>query len=135
MSALRRIVHEVRSVDFGAATEYERHRLVVGQEQVEALFADAALASVRPHIAAPGERVRIVAPLDVVEPRTKGPDGGVFPGMVAPVNRSRGADTHVLRGVAVLAAGHLPRNQEGLVDMAGPAAELSPFGQTHNVVI
>ncbi len=135
MPALRRIVHEVHSVDFGAATQYEQHRLVMGREQVEALFDGAALASVRPHLAAPGDRVRIVAPLDAVEPRTKGPDGGLFPGMVAPVNRSRAADTHVLRGVAVLAAGHLPRNQEGLIDMAGPAAELSPFGQTHNVVI
>jgi len=35
----------------------------------------------------------------------------------------------------VLAAGYLPRNQEGLIDMSGPAAERSPFGQTNNVVI
>ena len=35
----------------------------------------------------------------------------------------------------MLAAGYLPRNQEGLIDMSGPAAERSPFGQTNNVVI
>jgi glycine reductase len=108
---------------------------VVGQEQAQALFMDPALASVRVHVAAPGDRVRIIAPLDVVEPRSKGPGGGAFPGWVAPVNRPRGGETHVLRGSAVLAAGHLPRNQEGLIDMSGPAAERSPFARTNNVVI
>ncbi|HEX2289864.1 MAG TPA: glycine/sarcosine/betaine reductase component B subunit, partial [Pseudonocardiaceae bacterium] len=135
MSAMRRIVHEVRSVEIGASTRYERYQLVVDRDQAEALFADPALASVRAHSAAPGEQVRIIAPLDVVEPRTKGPGGGVFPGWMAPVNRKRDGDTHVLRGAAVLAAGYLPRNQEGLIDMSGPAAELSPFGRTNNVVI
>jgi glycine reductase len=131
-------VHEVHSVEIGTATGFEKHRLVVGREQAQSLFADPALASVRVHVAAPGDRARIVAPLDVVEPRTKGPGtpaGGVFPGWMAPVNRPRGGDTHVLRGAAVLAAGYLPRNQEGLIDMSGPAAERSPFGRTNNVVI
>ncbi|HJT03808.1 MAG TPA: glycine/sarcosine/betaine reductase component B subunit [Pseudonocardiaceae bacterium] len=135
MPGLRRIVHDVHTIEIGPATRYEQHRLVVGQEQALALFADPALASVRLHVAAPGDRVRIVAPLDVVEPRSKGPGGGAFPGWMVPVNRPRGGDTHVLRGAAVLAAGYLPRNQEGLIDMAGPAAERSPFGRTNNVVI
>ena len=135
MSALRRLIHEVRSIEIGVATQYEQHQLVVGRAQAEALFDDPALASVRVHTAGPGDRVRIIAPMDVVEPRSKGPGGGTFPGWMAPINRKRGGDTHVLRGAAVLAAGHLPRNQEGLIDMSGPAAELSPFGQTNNVVI
>src|SRR3954451_7016413 len=133
------MVHEVHTIEIGTETGYEQHRLVVGQEQAQALFADPALASVRVHAAAPGDSVRIVATLDVVEPRTKGsggaPGGGVFPGWMAPVNRPRGGDTHMLRGAAVLAAGYLPRNQEGLIDMSGPAAELSPFGRTNNVMI
>jgi glycine reductase len=129
------MVHEVHAIEIGTNTRYEQHQLVVGQEQALALFADPALASVRLHVAAPGDRVRIVAPLDVVEPRSKGPGGGVFPGWMAPVNRPRGGDTHVLRGAAVLAAGHLPRNQEGLIDMSGPAADRSPFARTNNVVI
>ncbi len=136
MTVLRRLVHEVHSVAFGPATGYHQHHLVVGREQVESLFADPALAAVRPRLASPGESVRIITPLDVVEPRSKGRGGGgVFPGFLAPVNRKRGPDTHVLRGAAVLAAGYLPRNQEGLIDMSGPAAPLSPFSRTHNVVI
>ncbi|MGH4000045.1 MAG: glycine/sarcosine/betaine reductase component B subunit, partial [Pseudonocardiaceae bacterium] len=92
-STMRRIVHEVRSVEIGVATRYEQHRLVVGRDQAEALFADPALASVRVHTAVPGDRVRIIAPLDVVEPRTKGSGSGAFPGWAAPVNRKRGGDT------------------------------------------
>jgi glycine reductase len=46
----------------------------------------------------------------------------------------RGA-THVLRGAAVLAAGYLPRAQEAVIDMAGPAAPLSPLAATHNLVV
>ncbi len=135
MPVPRRIVHEVNAVELGEATRYRRQRLVVDSDEVAAAFADAALAAVRPHLASPGERVRIVKPLDVVEPRSRGPGGGTFPGWLAPINRSRGGQTHVLRGAAVLAAGYLPRNQEGLVDMSGPAAELSPFSRTHNIVV
>src|SRR5207253_5217545 len=42
---------------------------------------------------------------------------------------------HVLRGAAVVAAGYLPRAQEALIDMSGPAAPLSPLGSTHNLVV
>jgi glycine reductase len=136
VSGLRRVVHEVHSLQIGDATRYEAHHLVVGRRQAQELLADPALAAVRVHAARPGDQVRIIAPLDVVEPRTKAPGGGgVFPGWLAPVNRRRGGDTHVLRGAAVLAAGYLPRNQEGLIDMSGPAAQRCPFGVTHNVVI
>jgi glycine reductase complex component B subunit alpha and beta len=114
----------------GPATRYERHRLVVSRDDVTAVFADPALATVRPYAVAPGDPARIVQPLDVVEPRSQR-----FPGWLVPVNHPRAARTHVLRGAAVLAAGFLPRNQEGLIDMSGPAAELSPFARTHNVVV
>lgn len=80
MPVLRRLVHEVHSIEIGGATRYEKDRLVVGREQAQALFADSALAGVRVQVAAPGDRTRIIAPLDVVEPRSKGPGGGCFPG-------------------------------------------------------
>ena len=75
--------------------------------------------------ASPGDSARIVKVLDVVEPRTKGPGGGgIFPGWLdsEPVD----GPTHVLRGAAVVVAGYLPRAQEAVIDMSGPAAPLSP---------
>lgn len=135
MTAWRRLVHQVDALDIGETTRYRQHRLVVGRDAVATRFADPALAAVRPHIASPGDAVRIVKPLDVVEPRSGGAEGGTFPGWLAPINRPRSGQARVLRGAAVLAAGYLPRNQEGLVDMSGPAAQLSPFAGTHNLVV
>jgi glycine reductase len=40
-----------------------------------------------------------------------------------------------LAGTAVVAAGFLPRAQEAIIDMSGPAAPLSPLAQTHNLVV
>lgn len=100
------------------------------------MFTHPALASVRLSWASPGEPVRIVKVLDAVEPRTKGPGGGgIFPGFIGPDRPQGRGETHVLRGAAVVAAGYLPRAQEGLVDLSGPAAPLSPLGSTHNLVV
>jgi glycine reductase len=110
--------------------------LTVDAEAAAALVTHPALASVSLSWASPGQSVRIVKVLDAVEPRTKGPGGGgIFPGFLGPpVPQGRG-DTHVLAGVAVLAAGYLPRAQEAVVEMTGPVAALSPLGATHNLVV
>jgi glycine reductase len=129
-----RSVHRVRGVALGALTAWDDGVLTASAEEAQALLAASCLADVRVSWASPGESVRIVKVLDVVEPRTKGPGGGgVFPGWLdgAPVD----GPTHVLRGAAVVVAGYLPRAQEAVIDMSGPAAELSPFGSTHNLVI
>jgi glycine reductase len=84
----------------------------------------------------PGESVRIVKVLDAVEPRTKGPGGGgIFPGMIGPATPQGEGSTSVLQGVAVVTAGYIPRAQQGLVQMSGSSAELSPLGSTHNLVV
>ena len=135
-TGLRRLVHEVQSLELGESTGYEDGRLVVSEEQAGALFDDPSLAQVRLGCASPGQSVRIVNPLDAVQPCSKGPGGGgVFPGFVGPAMPPGHGETHILRGAAVVAAGDLPRAQEAVIDMSGPAAELSPLASTHNVVV
>jgi glycine reductase complex component B subunit alpha and beta len=133
---LRRLVHEVQSLELGESTGYGDGHLVVSESEARALLSDPALADVGIACASPGDSVRIVNPLDAVQPCTKGPGGGgVFPGFVgAPLPPGRG-ETHILRGAAVVAAGHLPRAQEAVVDMSGPLAPLSPLGSLHCVVV
>lgn len=131
----RLLCHRVRGLRLGTETVLVDGMLTVDQGAAAALFAHPALASVRLRTASPGESVRIVGVLDVVEPRSKGPAGGVFPGFLGPSRPTRTPDVQVLQGMAVLAAGHLPRNQEGIVDMSGPAAALSPYATTHNLVV
>ena len=122
---------------FGSATGFADGVLTVAPDEAAAgAFTHAALASVRLSWASPGQSVRIVKVLDAVEPRTKGPGGGgVFPGFLGPARPQGRGETHVLRGAAVVAAGYLPRAQEGLVDLSGPAAPLSPLAATHNLVV
>lgn len=135
VGAMRRRVHRVADVRCGDHTHYADGVLTVGSRDVDAAFDEPALRAVRVGLAHPGESVRVVNPLDVVEPRSKGKSGGMFPGFLGPPQPRRPRETHVLQGVAVMAAGYLPRNQEGVIDMAGPAASLSPYAGTHNVVV
>ena len=133
---LTRVVHEVRELGLGERTSYDAGVLTVGEETTRDLLKDPALAEARLACAAPGDSVRIVGALDAVQPCSKGPGGGgVFPGLLGPALPVGRGETHVLRGAAVLAAGYLPRAQEAVVDMSGPAGPLSPLGATHNLVV
>ncbi len=134
--ALTRLVHHVGDVALGSRTAFADGVLTVSEEEAAALVASPALAEVRVSWVSPGDSARIVKVLDAVEPRTKGPGGGgIFPGLLGPPDGAGTGRTHVLRGAAVVAAGHLPRAQEAGVDMSGPAAPLSPIGATHNLVV
>jgi glycine reductase len=135
-AGLTRVVHEVRELDLGERTSYASGRLTVSEESVCDLLRARALAEVRLACAAPGDGVRIVGALDAIQPCSKGPGGGgVFPGLLGPAMPAGRGETHVLRGAAVLAAGYLPRAQEAVIDMSGPAAPLSPLAATHNLVV
>jgi len=126
----------VERVAFGARTGYDGSALTVARDDAVARIASPALEHVELSWASPGEPVRIVKVLDAVEPRTKGPGGGgIFPGFVGAARPQGTGTTHVLAGVAVVAAGFLPRAQEAVVEMSGPAAALSPLGATHNLVV
>ena len=126
----------MREVTFGPETRYVGGVLTVERQEAEALLSDPALGATRLSWACPGESVRIVKVLDSVEPRTKGHGGGgIFPGFVGPLRAQGQGETHVLRGATVVAAGYLPRAQEAVVDMSGPAAALSPLGATRNLVV
>ena len=135
-SSFTRVLHRVHEVDFGEVTRFEGGRLTVSTSEAVGILADPCLADIRLDWASPGESVRIVKILDAVEPRTKGPGGGgIFPGFVGPARPQGRGETHVLAGVAVVTAGYLPRAQEAVADLSGPAAPLSPLGATHNLVV
>ena len=132
----RRLVHAISDVRLGSATSVADGTLTIHKAAASQVFADPALASVALSVVHPGDSARIVKVLDAVEPRTKAAGGGgIFPGFIGPAGAIPAGDTHVLRGVAVVTAGYLPRAQEALVDMSGPAAPLAFLATTHNVVV
>jgi glycine reductase complex component B subunit alpha and beta len=84
-----------------------------------------------------GEPVRVTHVLDAVEPRVR-PDGRA----AFPTEGTAGEGrTNRLEGVVVLSCLDFPaeerplHEQESVVDLAGPGAELTPFAQATNVVL
>lgn len=112
--------------------------LRVDAARIEALVAaEEALETIEVDVVGAGEPVRITHVLDAVEPRIR-PDGRpAFP------TESRAGDgrTNRLEGVAVIACLDFPgeerplHEQDAIVDLAGPGAELTPFSAMTNVVL
>src|SRR5205823_1257884 len=116
----------VERLEDGGRTALDGRKLLVDRDELRRLaLEDPHFADVEVHLVRPGESVRLIHTLDVSEPRwkTDGP-GGVFPGFVADAGsageRVPGEPTHF---------------REQIVDMAGPGAPYSPFGETLNVVL
>jgi glycine reductase complex component B subunit alpha and beta len=134
--------YDVRELRFGSRTALDGHTLEIDPQELRRLvLEDAHFAGVALHLAQPGDSVRIVNGLDVIEPRWKaeGP-GGVFPGFVSEVTPVGSGRTNRLAGVAVVQVsapvpGEQTHFREQVLDMSGPGADFSPFGQTRNVVL
>jgi glycine reductase complex component B subunit alpha and beta len=99
--------------------------------------AEDALAGVDVEVVPPGSAVRITHVLDAVEPRIRLDGRAAFP-----TDRLAGEGrTNRLESVAVVSCLDFPgeerplHEQEALIDLAGPGAELAPFGQMTNVVL
>ena len=132
----------VEAIEWGTQTTLQDHTLVVDADEVrQIVLEDPHFANVGAHLVRPGEPVRLIHALDVVEPRWKvaGP-GGVFPGFVASTRTVGEGRTQRLAGVSVVEVGApVPGEpthfREQVIDMAGPGAAYSPFSQTLNLVL
>ena len=127
----------IKDVVFGDVTSLKDGVLSVNKKElIDLLMEDEHIKSVDLDIAKPGESVRITPVKDVVEPRVKveGP-GGVFPGVLSKVDTVGSGKTNVLKGCAIMTTGKIVGFQEGIVDMIGPGAELTPFSKIINLVV
>ncbi|MFI5268376.1 MAG: glycine/sarcosine/betaine reductase component B subunit, partial [Chloroflexota bacterium] len=123
----------VDEIVFGSCTTLDGHTLTIDREGLRRLvLEDSHFTGVQVHLAQPGDSVRIVNGLDVIEPRWKvdGP-GGVFPGFASDVTPTGSGRTHRLAGVAVVEVstpvpGEQTHFREQVLDMSGPGADFSP---------
>ncbi len=127
----------VRSLSWGAHTEYREGEFVVNREALRAeLLAEPLIDDVELSIVRPGDRTRVLHVVDIVEPRWKDPErGSAFPGSLGPLYQCGLGRTHALDGVAVVTSGSLPRSEEAIIDMCGPGSELSRFGRMPGLVV
>ena len=129
--------YPVRSLSWGARTEYRDGELAVDRDALRAeLLAEPLIDDVELSIVRPGERTRVLHVADVVEPRWKEPErGSAFPGSLGPLSQCGIGRTHALDGVAVVTSGALPRSEEAIIDMCGRGSELSRFGRMPGLVV
>jgi glycine reductase len=128
---------DIKDIKFADKSEIKDGILYVNTEELKKLvLEDEDIKSVAFDIAKPGESVRITPVKDVIEPRVKiSGRGGVFPGVIGPVDTVGDGVTYALRGMAVVTAGKIVGFQEGLIDMSGPGAAYTPFSKLNNLVL
>ena len=131
----------VRDVRFADATRLAGDVLEIDRDALRGLLMrDAAFDDVAVDIVRPGDDVRIIHVMDAAEPRWKPEPGSTFPGFVGRQKTVGEGTTLRLGGVAVLSvsdavAGEPTYWREAIVDMRGPAAELTAFGTAANLVV
>ncbi len=129
---------EVASVAAGAGTRLAGRALEIDLDALRMLLeSDARLERVRLDLAHPGESCRIGRVFDVFAPRAKEEGGEDFPGVLGALARAGAGRTRALANVAVVVTDQQLDNPATLavIDMSGPAALLSPFARTRNVVV
>lgn len=131
----------VRDLRFSDATRLAGGVLEIDRAALRArLLEDDAFADVALEIVRPGDPVRVIHLMDAAEPRFKPEPGSTFPGFIGPPKTVGEGTTRRLEGVAVLSvsdavAGEPTYWREAIVDMSGPAAGVTTFGTTTNLVL
>ena len=137
-------VINVNDIGFGEKTEISKGVLLINRSELQGiLHQDKRLSRVDLELAHPGESCRILQVCDVIEPRAKITGCEDFPGALGGQGTAGSGKTSVLRGAGVVLntqaeADLLPEAEDSsgnIIDMSGPAAEITPYGGTHNIVL
>ena len=135
----------IKDIQFADKTKISGRVLYINRSELQELLQeDKRLRQVDIELAHPGEKCRILQVADVIEPRAKTSENGEdFPGAVGKQVTAGEGRTCVLRGGAVVMSDYRERGEVTtskdpngeIIDMAGPGAEISIYGKTHNVVL
>ena len=141
-------IHPVTELTAASSTRLSGVSLQVDLDELRGyLLEDRRLESVDLEIANPGDFCRVGYVFDILEPRAKAQgSGNDFPGILGPITTAGQGTTHVLQGAVVTVVdGGQPGGDHGYVtrrggmtkilEMSGPAAEASPYGSKHHLVI
>jgi glycine reductase len=134
---------EIQSIDIhdlqpGSKTYAKNRVLYVNLKELEEiLLKDGRIQSVGIHLVYPGDKVRMVNLMDVVQPRCKiDKVEADFPGFIGRLQLAGEGRTRSLRGVGVVVSNPLTnRKYSALLDMSGVAAEISRYGKMRHLHI
>jgi len=124
----------VKDIVFGAKTIYKDGILTVNKEEaIAALNPEEKLTNVDLHVARPGEKIRILPIKAAVEPRARLDGRATFPGFTGSTAACGDGALYALKNMSVLAVGKYGGWMEGILDMSGPAAELTHYADIINL--
>lgn len=129
---------DIKRIESGSKTHAHEGVLYVNLKELEELILkDARIRSVDLHLVYPGQNVRVLNLMDVIQPRCKiGKAYADFPGFVGKMQIAGSGRTRSLNHVAVLVSNPCTnRKENGVLDMDGPIAEMSPYGKMNNISI
>jgi sarcosine reductase len=117
-------------------TSIRDRRLYVNLDDLGQMIAeDTRFSKVEVKIVHPGDSVRIINVLDVIEPRAKVEGGVTFPGWLGAMGIAGVGKTHVLKGVGVIEVGLMKDFYGAILDMKGPGAELTNYSDLHHIIL
>ena len=129
---------EIRDVQPAPRTHVENQILYVDLKELEEIILrDSRIKSVDINLVYPGDRVRVLNLMDVVQPRCKMDNGDAnFPGFVGKLQLAGSGHTRSLSGVGVLVSNpDTHRKYSAFLDMSGLAAEMSRYSRMRHVSI
>lgn len=129
---------EIKNVQAGPKTYVADHQLYVNLQELEKIIlADGRIKSVNLDWVYPGDRVRIVNVVDVIQPRCKlDPAEEDFPGWLGKLKTAGEGRTRSLQGVSVILSNPVSRRSySGILDMFDRGAEWSKYGKLINLCV
>ncbi len=129
---------DIKDIQAGSKTYGKDSVLYINLKELEELILrDPRIKSVDVSLVYPGDKVRILNIMDVIQPRCKiDKVDADFPGFIGKMQIAGSGRTRSLRGIAVLVSNPCTNRKEmALLDMDGPIAEMSPYGKMKNICI
>jgi glycine reductase len=129
---------DIRDVKVGPETHIINHTLCINfEELIEIILKDDRIKDVELNLVYPGDRIRIVNVVDVIQPRCKiDVEDEDFPGWLGKVKIAGTGRTRSLNGVAVILSNSFSkRPYSALIDMYGVGSEMSKYASMKNVSV
>jgi glycine reductase len=129
---------DIKDMCIGPKTYVSDHILHINlQELEEIILRDRRIESVELDLVNPGDRVRIVNVVDVVQPRCKiDQEDADFPGWIGKLRIAGEGKTRALRGVCIVLSNRCSkRPYSSIIDMFGMGAEIGRYGRMKNICI
>ena len=145
MRAARQIVDvDIGGAELGSGTRFANGRLILDPTEMAAMVKeDGRIRQAHVHVVQPGDDVRLVHVLDVVQPvaRMNGRNQAVFPGILTPPDQVGMGPVLRMNGLKVTVLGVIPpvdsflTQQEGILEMSDRSADLSPLTREPHLVL